>query len=423
MHLSRALTCLGLLTGLVTSIPTASRSTRTSAFKNVVYWGQNGGGTIENNDLSAYCTPEAGIDIIVLAFLYQFGNGNTIASGTIGQSCWIGNTGQSQNCEALASAIARCQSNGVTIILSLGGAVGSYSLSSSEEAKAIANNLWAAYGNSGTSRSVPRPFGSTFVNGFDFDLELNRGNQFYADMISTLRQNFQSDPGNKYYITGAPQCPIPEPNMGVVVENSKFDYLWPQFYNNNNYTYPCALPINGNAPFNYDQWLSYTSKTPSADAKVLIGLPASPLGANGAPSGETYYATPAQVARIVGGVKNNPRFGGIMMWSAGFSDNNIIDGCTFAQQVRSILDTGSPCGASGPPKATASPASTSTTTQMTTKTTTMTTTTVVAKPTSTKAAATVAQWQQCGGIGYTGAAQCQAPYKCVVTGAYWSHCA
>lgn len=43
-----------------------------SAAQNVVYWGQNGGGTVENNDLSAYCTSTAGIDILVLAFLCTF---------------------------------------------------------------------------------------------------------------------------------------------------------------------------------------------------------------------------------------------------------------------------------------------------------------------------------------------------------------
>lgn len=40
--------------------------------QNVVYWGQNGGGTIENNDLSAYCTSTSGIDILVLSFLCQY---------------------------------------------------------------------------------------------------------------------------------------------------------------------------------------------------------------------------------------------------------------------------------------------------------------------------------------------------------------
>ena len=178
--------------------------------------------------------------------------GMDVPSGIIGQSCFITHEGEGQNCEALASAISTCQSNGIEIILSLGGAVGSYSLTSEEEAAAIGTNAWKMYGNSGAT-DVQRPFGDVFVNGFDFDLELNNGNEYYPAMISALREGFETDTANTYFITGAPQCPIPEPNMGVLIDNAKFDYLWPQFYNNNNYTHPCALLINGNAPFNYDE--------------------------------------------------------------------------------------------------------------------------------------------------------------------------
>ncbi|KAI0914787.1 putative endochitinase CHI2 [Ustulina deusta] len=420
MHFTKVSAGLGLLAGAATAMPTSFKKTRASSSAlNVVYWGQNGGGTIENNDLSAYCTADAGIDILVLSFLYQFGSGNTIPSGTVGQSCFISTSGQGQNCDALSSAIKTCQSNGVTIILSLGGASGAYSLASSDEATTIGNYLWEAYGNSG-STSVQRPFGDAFVNGFDFDLELNRGNQYYADMISTLRKNFASDSSNKYYITGAPQCPIPEPNMGVVIDNSQFDYLWPQFYNNNNYTYPCALPINGNAPFNYDEWLTYTAGTPSANAKIFVGVPAAPLGANGSPSGETYYATPDQLASIIGDIKGDSRFGGIMMWSAGFSDSNVVGGCNYAQQARSILDSGSPCGGGSgggsPPSS-----STTTTTSKPTSTTKPTGTSTTSSPTST-ATGTVPQWGQCGGMGYTGPTKCQSPYTCVATGDWWSQC-
>ncbi len=136
-----------------------------------------------------------------------------IPGGTIGQSCYIASSsGQGQNCEALASAIQTCKNNGVTIILSLGGASGSYSLSSQSEAETIADNLWAAYGNSGNT-AVQRPFGNTFVNGFDFDVEDNiNGNKYYQYMIARLRTHFAQDPANQYYITAAPQCPIPEPN-------------------------------------------------------------------------------------------------------------------------------------------------------------------------------------------------------------------
>lgn len=45
------------------------------------------------------------------------------------------------------------------------------------------------------------------------DIELNNGySQYYPAMISTMRENFATDPTNTYYISGAPQCPIPEPN-------------------------------------------------------------------------------------------------------------------------------------------------------------------------------------------------------------------
>lgn len=32
-----------------------------------------------------------------------------------------------------------------------------------------------------------------------------------------------------------------------------------------------------------------------------------------------------------------------MMWSAGFSDSNVNDGCTYAQEVKNILVKGTPC--------------------------------------------------------------------------------
>jgi Chitinase len=228
MHFATLFTSLSLLATVVSAVPHRLKAyRRASGAQNVVYWGQNGGGTVENNDLSTYCTSTAGIDVIVLAFLYQYGNGNEVASGVIGQSCSISTSSEPSQCDDLAAAISTCQANGVKVILSLGGAVGAYSLSSQQEAETIGQNLWDAYGNTGNG-GVPRPFGYTFVNGWDFDIEASSGNQYYQYLISTLRSNFASDPSNTYYITGAPQCPIPEPNMQQIIVNSQFDYLWVQ---------------------------------------------------------------------------------------------------------------------------------------------------------------------------------------------------
>jgi chitinase len=344
MHFSQLAVVLSFVASTL-SAPT-SLSKRAASGKNVVYWGQNGGGTVEDNDLSSYCTTSSGIDIIILAFLYSFGNGNNIPSGTIGQSCYISTAGEGQNCNNVASSIAICQKNGIEVILSLGGASGSYSLQSDAEATAIGQYLWASYGNSGNT-AVERPFGANFVNGFDFDIELNDGySQYYPSMISALRSSFALDPTNTYYITGAPQCPIPEPNMGAIISAAQFDYIWVQWYNNNNYSAdPCSLGFNDNAPLNYNQWVSYLAGTPSAKAKIFFGVPAAPLAANGAPSGETYYITPAELSTLISEYKSSSSFGGVMMWSAGFSDTNLNDGCTYAQEAKNILVSGSTCTA------------------------------------------------------------------------------
>lgn len=364
----------------ITAIPHNLNLKRQSqGAQNVVYWGQNGGGTVEK-DLTSYCTSSSGIDIVVLAFLYQFGGDNKVPGGVIGQSCYISGSGEAQNCDTLASAIKTCQGNGVKVIISLGGAAGSYSLSSDDEAETIGQNLWDAYGNSGSKG--PRPFGDVFVNGFDFDIELNGGSsKHYPAMIKKLRSNFASDSSNEYYITGAPQCPIPEPNMGVIIQNAQFDYLWVQFYNNNNYTVPCALGYNGDAPFNYNNWTSFIDSTPSKDAKLFIGVPASKNAANGTPSGAVYYITPEQLSELVGEYKSNSDFGGIMMWDAGFSDSNVIDGCDYAQQAKSILETGKPC--SGGPPGSTTPTSTTSTPPDTTTT-----------PTSSPGSGQVQHWGQ-----------------------------
>lgn len=399
MQISTTLISLGLLASAVVAAPHRLKA-RGPGGEVVVYWGQNAAAATENNDLSTYCSSDSGIDIVVLAFLYQYGNGVTIPSGVIGEDCAISTTGEGTNCDALASQISTCQANGVKVILSLGGAVGAYSLSSQSEAETIGQNLWDAYGKT-SGGSVPRPFGSVFVNGWDFDIESNSGNQYYQYMISKLRSNFASDSANTYYITGAPQCPVPEPNMGEIITAAQFDYLWVQFYNNPYCSYPNTL--------NYNDWVSYVSGTPSANAKLFLGVPASELGSTGTQSGAVYYQSPSVLASTVASFDTSSNWGGIMMWDAGFSDANVVNGCNYAQQAASILKTGSPCGGTG----TTSPTSTTSPTPTATATSTST---------ATATGTPVAQWGQCGGEGYTGSTVCASPYKCVQESIYWSSC-
>ncbi|CAL5871337.1 uncharacterized protein PFLUO_LOCUS5587 [Penicillium psychrofluorescens] len=326
---------IGLMASAASAVP-HRKIRRDNGPLNVVYWGQNGGSAVENNDMSSYCTGQSGIDVIVLSFLDVYGNGQMIPSGSFGQSCSVSSSGEGQGCESIGSAITTCQNAGVKVLVSLGGAAGSYSLASQAEAETIGANLWSAYGGGGNG-SVPRPFGNAAVDGWDFDIEVATGNEYYQYLISTLRSKFTQDSSKTYLISGAPQCPIPEPNMQAIITTSQFDYLWVQFYNNPG----CSMP----AP-NFSAWVANVANTPSSRAKIFLGVPASADAATGTASGAQYYVDPTALATVVSSIGANSTssgFGGIMMWDAGFSDGNMEGACTYAQQAKSILTTGAPC--------------------------------------------------------------------------------
>jgi chitinase len=186
--------------------------------------------------------------------------------------CGITTSGEPQNCDALTAAITKCKTAGVKIILSLGGASAFSSFQTADQAAQAGQYLWNAYGG---GSGVTRPLGNNVMDGFDLDIESNPGtNENYAALVSALRSNFASDPSRQYVISGAPQCPLPEPNMGVIIQNAQFDYLWVQFYNNNEYPGdPCSLGLPGDAPFNFNNWTTFIQSTPSKDAKVFVGVP------------------------------------------------------------------------------------------------------------------------------------------------------
>lgn len=304
-------------------------------FQTVVYWGQYTG----EKSLADYCNSISGIDIIVLAFLNNLLPGNTL-SGSLGPLCSIGASGSIQGCNNIASDIKTCQAANVKIIISLGGWYSSISLQSASQAEDVGQSLWDMYGNEPNS-TAPRPFGEAFVNGFDFDIEHqdDNHNQYYQNMIKQLRSNFAKDSSNKYYITGAPQCFLPETNMGTIIQNSEFDYLWIQFYNNN-----CALAIDNGKNFNYKDWTDILFTTQSRNASLFIGLPASVNASTGSDSGSQYYIAPEQLTTHINSQKSEQNFGGVMLWDAGYSDGNINNGCTYAQNIHHILVTGSACG-------------------------------------------------------------------------------
>jgi chitinase len=72
--------------------------------------------------------------------------------------------------------IKTCQSLGKKVILALGGQDG-YQLSGVADGEHFADWLWSAFGPQSANNGQPRPFESSEVDGFDFDIEIKAPGQ------------------------------------------------------------------------------------------------------------------------------------------------------------------------------------------------------------------------------------------------------
>ena len=144
-------------------------------------------------------------------------------------------------------------------------------------------------------------------------------------MINRLREHFAENPSKKYFISGAPQCPLPEPNMGAMIAGAQFDLLWIQFYNNaaaqctarqwaDNYA---LTGQEDSAEFTYNQWLSTINNGASAGASIYLGLLGSTLAGTASD-----YISPLEAQSLIESYHNKPQFGGVMIWEATYSEEN-----------------------------------------------------------------------------------------------------
>jgi len=293
----------------------------------VMYWGQNGGGG--EPDLDKVCS--YGYDVINLSFMISFidsrqpscavPNAPDLNFAVHGNDCgtWT-NCPFLLNCtETIGKAITTCQRQGKKIVLSLGGAVGSYGFTSDSQAQTFAHTLWGMFFE-GTA--ALRPFGSAVLDGVDLDIE-GGSTTGYSAFVKALR-SLMSQSGKSYIISGAPQCPYPDaylgPKPGTALGDagSSFSYVSVQFYNNY-----CGLS-NLN-----DFWTSFKSwhtAAASAGYKVMVGLPAS----SNAGGGYVPYNT---VCNIVSELKTYSHFGGFMFWDDAYDIKNGM----YSQKIRQCM--------------------------------------------------------------------------------------
>ncbi|ORY97313.1 glycoside hydrolase superfamily [Syncephalastrum racemosum] len=219
----------------------------------------------------------------------------------------------------MAKDIETCQSKDIKVLLSLGGATGSYNLATADDGKRLAETLWAMFG-AGSSPSLHRPFGDASVDGFDLDIEAGAAGG-YAAFIDRMRELYATDQTKTYYIGGAPQCPFPDVYLDHALEHAWFDFVW---YCN----------VIG-SQFNYDAWEKWArTKSINKDVRVLVGLPGSPASANPSHYADVELLTPILSPLL----KTAPHFGGVMMWDASSAHaNRITSEQSYAEAIAEYL--------------------------------------------------------------------------------------
>ncbi|KAL6932413.1 hypothetical protein ACO0OL_003891 [Hanseniaspora opuntiae] len=279
-----------------------------------LYWGVDS----NNEESLAYYCEKGDADIILLSFLDAF----PTMSLDLDENCQSDFSNSSTVCSTLESDIKTCQDLGVTVMLSLGGEAGSYGFTNTSEAKTFATTLWNTFAEGSADY---RPFGSAVIDGFDFDIE-NNLDTGYTALVNELR-SIANEKGSKYYyISAAPQCVYPDAGTGDMLLNSYVDFAFIQFYNNY-----CNL---GTANFNWDTWKAYAEdKSPNSDIKLFLGLPGS---ASAASTG--YQSNLTVVDAAVESLYSDSNFGGIMLWDADYGYSNFVDGKSYVEQMKNILD-------------------------------------------------------------------------------------
>ncbi|MED6174484.1 hypothetical protein PIB30_069435 [Stylosanthes scabra] len=291
-----------------------------------VYWGQNGNeGTLANTCASRKYS------FVNLAFLTTFGNGESPVLNLAGHC-----DASSKGCTGLSLDIKTCQKQGIKVMLAIGGGSSTSQLTSSEDAKTVAEYLWNNF--LGGNSSTRRPLGDAVLDGIEFVPGDNGYSIYWMDLARYLKskstQNvtnpdryLRSKSTQNVTVSAAPQCPF------VSAENSTFnggffDYLSVQFYNNPQ----CNFVSNTTSGF-IDAWNQWTNLKVK---KIFLELPAS---SDVAVSG--YIPANLLNSQVLPIIRNSSKYGGIVLWDR-YSDvkSNYSDSIKFnAAQAPSPVES------------------------------------------------------------------------------------
>lgn len=192
-YISLSALCAVTLSTFASSAPVEERDNRFEATAKdniVVYYGQTP--AVPQYPLNQVCA-DPNVSIVILAFLthYNIGNGYPLINimGYYGTPDTYGCDPSKPNpitgmadCSSMAQAIKTCQSNGIKVMISWGGAIADGGFLSETDATNFADKLWSLFGAGSPPGGDPnnRPFGpDVFLDGFDI------GKHTTAELVPT----------------------------------------------------------------------------------------------------------------------------------------------------------------------------------------------------------------------------------------------
>ena len=317
----------------------SKRATCSGSVGMVGYWGQNSAGITTNDKskwekpLASYC--DGTYDVINLAFLNIFPsdvrNPSNFKPPTLNFAYHCEATFPDYpfllNCPDIGKDVKTCQSKGVKVLLSIGGATGPYGFQSDDQARTFAQTFWDMF-LGGSANGIPRPLGADVVlDGVDLDIEAGTSIG-YAAFITRLRELFKGA-SKGYLISGAPQCVYPDAYLGpggtTSLQTAWYDMLTIQFYNN-------YCEASRPSSFNFKQWADWAAKISlNPNVKVILGVPS----ASGAAS--SGYMTIDALKQTVSQLVSTNNFGGVMLWEVSLAELNVAGGVNYASAIKNHL--------------------------------------------------------------------------------------
>lgn len=272
-----------------------------------VYYGTTPA-TTEGGLISLCSNPN--VDIVILSFIFSFFDDNGYPSIDFGPGCSSQTSAQAdtapglKDCSALAPEVSACQTLGKKVLVSLGGYNSNTSFASKTQATDFASKLWDLFGAGSGADAGLRPFGTdVVVDGFDLDNE-NHSTEHYETFATTLRGRFNTDDSKTYYLSAAPQCPIPDESIPIGALQQA-DFVWVQFYNNPS----CNIDTPGFQQ-SFKAWSDLlASGTQLRGPRLYIGA----AGFEGAGSGYVKGSGLGTRVRNARGLYVE-KFGGMMLW-------------------------------------------------------------------------------------------------------------